>query len=56
MNSPRATFKQIDLTRATKGVLAAGLEVGRVEIDHEGKIVIVVGKSEVNEVNDWDAK
>jgi hypothetical protein len=51
----RIPFKQIDVTRAAKGALAAGLEVGRVEIDHEGKIVVVVGKSETIRLNDWDA-
>ena len=37
-------FKQIDVTRAARGVAAAGLAVGRVEIDAEGKIVVVVGE------------
>lgn len=36
-----ATFKQVDVTRAVKGAVAAGLIVGRVEIEqHTGKIVI----------------
>lgn len=42
MAHPRAAFKQADVTRATKGVVAAGLPVGRVEIDRHGKIVIIV--------------
>jgi hypothetical protein len=41
--SPR-TFKQGDVTRAVKGVAAAGVGVARVEIDREGKIVIVPGQ------------
>lgn len=40
---PRSPFKQIDVTRAIKGVEAAGRTVGRVEIS-DGKIVIVVGE------------
>lgn len=56
MDAPRAsTFKQIDVKRAAKGVVAAGLKVGRVEIDREGKIVIYVGEpSEAEAANDWD--
>ncbi|MFS0736975.1 hypothetical protein ABC347_07985 [Sphingomonas sp. 1P06PA] len=36
-----ARFKQADLTRAVKGVEAAGMRVGRVEIDPTGNIVII---------------
>jgi hypothetical protein len=43
------SFRQADVTRALKGVRAAGLEVGRVEIDATGKIV-VVAKSETAEM------
>jgi hypothetical protein len=32
------------VTRALKTVRAAGVEVGRVEIDKEGKIVVIIGK------------
>jgi hypothetical protein len=34
------TFKQSDVTRAVKGVIAAGVPVGQVEIAPDGKIVI----------------
>lgn len=44
MAHPRAAFKQVDVTRAAKGALAAGLEVGRIEIDRDGRIVVVAGK------------
>lgn len=55
MPSPRPSpFKQIDVTRAAKGALAAGLEVERIEIDAEGKIVIVFDKGSTSNVNDWD--
>ncbi len=39
MTSP-APFKQVDVTRALKGAVAAGVEVGRVEIEPDGKIVV----------------
>jgi len=35
------TFKQRDVTRALKGAAAAGIDVRRVEIDREGKIVVI---------------
>ena len=36
-------FRQRDVTRAIKAVVAAGVD-GRVEIESGGKIVIVIGK------------
>ena len=41
------TFRQRDLVRALKGTKAAGLEVSKVEIDKDGKIVVIIGKSDV---------
>lgn len=41
MTNRPARFKQVDVTRAVKGAVAAGLNVGRVEIDQRtGKIVV----------------
>ena len=37
-------FKERDVTRAAKAVLAAGLDVARVEISKDGVIVVVPGK------------
>jgi hypothetical protein len=37
-------FKERDVTRAAKAVLAAGLEIARVEIGKDGAIVVVPGK------------
>jgi hypothetical protein len=38
-----AAFRQRDVTRALKAMIAAGIE-GRVEIETSGKLVVVVGK------------
>jgi hypothetical protein len=46
------------VTRAIKAVLAAGIEVQRVEVDHDGKIAIITGKAEESRANgekEWDA-
>ena len=40
-------FKQRDLTRALRGAKAAGIEVGRIEIDPTGKISVVIGKPDI---------
>jgi hypothetical protein len=50
-------FKKRDVTRATNGVLDAGLEVARVEITKDGIIVVVSGKRELlpkEQSNEWD--
>jgi len=48
-------FKERDVTRATKAVLAAGLHVARFEINKDGVIVVVPGKAEMTpESNEWD--
>jgi hypothetical protein len=36
-----ARFKQADLTRALRAVASAGVRVGRIEIEPNGKIVIL---------------
>lgn len=36
-----ARFKKVDITRAIAGATAAGMSIGRVEIDPNGKIVIL---------------
>jgi hypothetical protein len=40
------TFRQRDLVRALRGAKAAGLEIAKVEIDKDGKIVVIIGKSD----------
>ena len=59
MSRGQQTFKQNDLTKALKAMVKAGI-VGRVEIDKNGKIVIVTGRPEdvANQEkpgkNEWD--
>jgi hypothetical protein len=48
------TFKQTDVTRAVKAVVAAGIEVQRVEVEKD-KIVVIAGKPGSNHApNQWD--
>ena len=53
-------FKERDVTRATKAVLAAGLDIARVEIAKDGAIIVVPGKPDHaagaggEEANEWD--
>lgn len=54
MSRGPATFKQTDVTRALKGALAAGMNVGRVEIDREGRIVIVAPSQKPEPQGDLD--
>jgi len=53
------TFRQQDVTRALRATLAAGIEVQRIEIDKDGKIVVVTGKPQEPRdkstgSNEWD--
>ncbi len=52
------TFRQRDVTKAVKAVAAAGVEIARVEIDRNGKIIVVTGKpaetTEDAQCNEWD--
>jgi hypothetical protein len=50
-------FRQQDVTRAFRAAKAAGVRVTRVEIDRDGKIVIVTAdelEGERREGNEWD--
>jgi hypothetical protein len=55
----QCTFKQSDVTKAVKAVVAAGVHVARVEVDKEGRIVVVAGcaaaPEEGREGNEWDS-
>jgi hypothetical protein len=52
------TFRQGDVTKAVKAVVAAGVHVVRVEVDRVGRIVIIVGEpvaaDRTKEANEWD--
>jgi hypothetical protein len=53
----RSVFKKTDVTRATRAVLAAGLDVARIEVNKDGKIIIVPGKPDAYTSvpgNPWD--
>ena len=50
-----ATFRKADLRRAVEAVTAAGQVIARVELDPNGRIVIVTtGELERKEGNEWD--
>lgn len=57
------TFRQSDVTKFIKGVRAAGVEIKRVEVATDGKIVVVTGETSVlfeaarlcADVNEWDS-
>ncbi|QZP07810.1 hypothetical protein [Caenibius sp. WL] len=47
-------FKQADVKRAAAGTIAAGLPIAKIEIDPNGKIVIITGSPKsASEVNEW---
>jgi len=54
------SVRQRDVAAAVKGARAAGVEVARVEIDKDGRIVIIAGtaseQSVANPLDAWMAK
>jgi hypothetical protein len=52
------TFKEVDLIRALRAAMKAGVDVVRAEVARDGKIVLVLNRrGEVmpnNERNEWD--
>jgi len=60
MSRGQQTFKQSDVTKAIKATVKAGIAVERVEIDANGKIIVVSAKTEdaieaqKPEKNEWD--
>lgn len=56
-----ARFRMMDVQRAMKGAMAAGIDRPRVEIDATGKIVVMMDRPDVpptlepeEEANPWD--
>lgn len=45
MSRGPSTFKQRDVTAAVRAVVAAGVEIARVEIGQDGRIVVVTSKA-----------
>jgi hypothetical protein len=59
MTAPRgpASFRQSDVTRAIRATRKAGVVPSRVEIDRNGKIIIIAGTADPvgdEEPNEWD--
>lgn len=54
--SAAARFKEADVTRAVRGATKAGMMVGRIEIDPNGKIVILSESIAPSvDPNPWDS-
>ena len=56
MGHGRSTFKETDLTRALRAARKAGVDVERVEVGRDGRIVLVLknGDKVFTERNEWD--
>ena len=53
MSASSHKFRQRELTRAVRAMQAAGLEIERVEIDRDGRI-IVVPKGGTKQTTGWE--
>jgi hypothetical protein len=53
----KLSFKERDLRRALRAVEKEGISMQRVEIDREGKIIIIPGSpgQHQDEANEWDS-
>ena len=49
-----STFRQQDVTKAVKAVAAAGVDIARVEIGRDGRIVVVEQQSATSQQDDLD--
>lgn len=51
----KAKFTQADVTRAVKGAVQGGLPISRVEVDQDGRIIILAGSpKKLDACNEWD--
>jgi hypothetical protein len=57
MSRGHATFRQRDLCAAIKAAKAAGCDIARVEVDRNGKIVVIIAGAAnaepTNELDQW---
>jgi len=49
-----ALFKQHDVMRAVRGAIAGGVEIQKVEIDRDGKIVLITGRKPSSSYDEVD--
>jgi hypothetical protein len=56
MSRAPSTFRQQDVTKAVKAVAAAGVDIRRIEVAPDGRIIIIVGNGKPDqwEANSWD--
>jgi len=57
MSRGKLRFKQRDLARAIRAAAKSGVPTKRVEIDQDGKIIVILGSQQQREqegANEWD--
>jgi hypothetical protein len=56
MARAQSTFRQQDVTRAVKAVVKAGVDIARIEVAKDGRIIIVTAADTdpKAEANEWD--
>jgi isoaspartyl peptidase/L-asparaginase-like protein (Ntn-hydrolase superfamily) len=51
----KVKYTQADVARLIKGIEKSGHEVGKIEVDHDGKIIAHLASENVsNGTNEWD--
>jgi hypothetical protein len=51
-----STFRQADVTKAVKAVRSAGVDIVRVEVTRDGRIVIVTAEAQPSVQDDLDCE